>query len=238
MRRPRALQTVSFNFQGPVSTTRGKEGRGGTDQIDWTQSVQRYETLLEAIQPPITGPVPFPYRQQSQRLPKGGEPRHSPRQGPMSPKAAKTGKTTVRSLADQRSPMPAAAFDNGGDAKQPEKKLQDKGCRVRQDDRAAGPRKKKTQLTGCCYGSRLRRKMRLRLRARRTPPTRQGKPCSCTDCIVSRQYIRGRFEVRAHRPASSESGAAIGAATPNPTRKSAVSRLTYRLAEGQRRLTG
>ena len=31
---------------------------------------------------------------------------------------------------------------------------------------------------------------------------------------------------RTHRPASSESGAAIGAATPNPTRKSAVSRLT------------
>lgn len=41
----------------------------------------------------------------------------------MSPQAAKMGKTTVRSLADQRSPMPAAAFDNGGDAKQPEKKL-------------------------------------------------------------------------------------------------------------------
>lgn len=41
----------------------------------------------------------------------------------MSPKAAKMGKTTVRSLADQRSPMPAAAFDSGGDAKQPEKKL-------------------------------------------------------------------------------------------------------------------
>ena len=33
---------------------------------------------------------------------------------------------------------------------------------------------------------------------------------------------------RTHRPASSESGAAIGAATPNPTRNSAVSRLTCR----------
>lgn len=41
----------------------------------------------------------------------------------MRPKAAKIGKTTVRSLAVQRSPIPAAAFERGEEAKQPAKNL-------------------------------------------------------------------------------------------------------------------
>lgn len=41
----------------------------------------------------------------------------------MRPKTAKIGKTTVRSLAVQRSPIPAAAFERGEEAKQPAKNL-------------------------------------------------------------------------------------------------------------------
>jgi hypothetical protein len=44
------------SFRGLFPQPTGQRKRV-TDQIDWTQSVHRYETLLEAIQPPITGPV-------------------------------------------------------------------------------------------------------------------------------------------------------------------------------------